>query len=120
MAKPPKTMRVFDGTRLRELREARLMTQAELAADLGMEDRTGRVTISRYENGTRAPQLARIREMCRALECASEDLTSSYEVAKERMRLFVEWKNEQEQARQLRRERRQLREQRKRLAGDKR
>jgi transcriptional regulator with XRE-family HTH domain len=56
--------------RLREVRERRFVTQAELA------DRTGiaRATLSRLENGEQRPRISTVRKIADALGVQPEDL----------------------------------------------
>jgi transcriptional regulator with XRE-family HTH domain len=56
--------------RLREIREARWMTQAELAEKSGLV----RSTIIRLENGEDAPYARTVRRLAHALRVPPEDL----------------------------------------------
>lgn len=56
--------------RLRALRQARGLTQDELAAGLGVR----RESLSRYEHGERAISLALLLDMAEALDCSMFDL----------------------------------------------
>lgn len=51
------------GERIRRLRRARAMTQAELAAAAGVSD----VTVVRWEGGGNVPQLTKVRAIAKAL-----------------------------------------------------
>jgi transcriptional regulator with XRE-family HTH domain len=57
-------------TKLQELREERLMTQAELAGRAGITT----ATISRIENGRRQPTFATIKKLALALGVAPQAL----------------------------------------------
>ncbi|MEA9899606.1 helix-turn-helix domain-containing protein [Xanthomonas campestris] len=57
------------GRRLREARQARRMTQAELGAVLGLEDENSAAPrISRYERGDRMPDEKTMESLAEALE----------------------------------------------------
>ena len=56
--------------RLKEIRERRLLTQAEL----GRLSRVSRVTIARIELGIQEPRFATIHRIARALNVRPEDL----------------------------------------------
>ena len=56
--------------RLREIREARLLTQEELAR----QARVGRVTISRLEHEWQEARFSTIRKLARVLVVRPEDL----------------------------------------------
>jgi transcriptional regulator with XRE-family HTH domain len=58
------------GTRLREWRRRRLMTQRDLAAASGV----GAVTIARIESGHAVPRFATVRKLAGALQITPEQL----------------------------------------------
>lgn len=58
------------GNRIREVREARGKSQAELAAALGVRQET----ISAYETGRAAPPLGKLRALAAALEATIDEL----------------------------------------------
>ena len=60
----------MDGTKLREARERRLITQPELSELSGVMV----ATISRIENGLQQPRIPTIRKLAKALEIAPEEL----------------------------------------------
>jgi len=47
--------------RLKELREEKSLTQAQLAKELGLDY----TTIGKYENGSREPSLEMVKKICR-------------------------------------------------------
>lgn len=59
--------------RLKEWRERRLLTQAELAHGVGMT--VG--TINRIERGVHEPRFSTIRKLAAALDVAAEDLIAA-------------------------------------------
>jgi transcriptional regulator with XRE-family HTH domain len=58
------------GTRLREWRRRRLMTQRDLADASGV----GAVTIARIEAGHAVPRFGTVRKLAAALKCEPEQL----------------------------------------------
>jgi transcriptional regulator with XRE-family HTH domain len=77
------------GNRLRELRRAAKLTQAELAAITGVSQ----PAISQIENGTRSMDVAWMRTFARALGCAAADLLEredNPDVLDEHERLLIE------------------------------
>jgi transcriptional regulator with XRE-family HTH domain len=52
------------GKRLREIREAKFITQAELSEMTGIAE----ATISRIEHGLQSPRISTIRKLAKALE----------------------------------------------------
>ncbi len=59
-----------DGTKLREARERRLLTQPELSEMSGVMV----ATISRIENGLQQPRIPTIRKLAKALDVPPEEL----------------------------------------------
>jgi transcriptional regulator with XRE-family HTH domain len=77
------------GNRLRELRRAAKLTQAQLAELTGV----AQPTISQIENGSRSMDVAWMRTFARALECAPADLlerADNPDVLDEHERLLIE------------------------------
>ena len=67
------------GQRVRALRRARLLTQAQLAQLAG----TTQTEVSRWEAGRTQPQLGSLRRLCDALGVEPADLLDSTTQAKE-------------------------------------
>ena len=59
-----------NGTKLREARERRLMTQPELSERSGVMV----ATISRIENGLQQPRIPTVRKLAKALDLDPEEL----------------------------------------------
>ncbi|WP_314412507.1 helix-turn-helix transcriptional regulator [Streptomyces kroppenstedtii] len=66
-----KTSPVFSGQKLRETRHSRGMTQAQVAARVGVEN----VYVSYWENGRYAPNGVNMVLLLRALGCELEEVT---------------------------------------------
>ncbi|MFM9603576.1 helix-turn-helix transcriptional regulator [Streptomyces turgidiscabies] len=62
---------VFSGQKLRETRHSRGMTQAQVAARVGVEN----VYVSYWENGHHAPNGVNMVLLLRALGCELEEVT---------------------------------------------
>lgn len=62
------------GQAIRAERRAQGLTQAQLAAKVGYEPRSGGVTISRIENGVISPPVSRLTRIAEALNTTPEDL----------------------------------------------
>lgn len=77
------------GNRLRELRKAAKLTQAQLAEATGVSQ----PAISQIENGTRSMDIAWMRTFARALNCAPADLLErddNPDILDEHERLLIE------------------------------
>ncbi len=59
---------------LRRLRERRFMTQAQLAAALGLKRQA---TISRWESGEDRPRPENMRRLCEALGVSADELLAA-------------------------------------------
>ncbi len=68
----------LDSAKLREGRQRRLLTQAELAKRAG----TTEATVNRLENGMQTARISTIRKLAEALEVPAEDLIT-WEVEKQ-------------------------------------
>ena len=67
---------VVNMNRIRDLRSARGMQQADLAKELSVS----RVSISRYETGERDPDIETILRLCDIFGCTSDYLLGRYPV----------------------------------------
>lgn len=67
------TERYFS-TALKKLREAAHLSQAELAQQI----RVGQRTISNWETGTYSPKVAQVVALCHALKCSADDLLGTH------------------------------------------
>ena len=66
------------GERIKELREAKKLTQSQLAAELdGYESDSGKIKISNYENGKNIPRLDNLERLASILDCDVDYLLGS-------------------------------------------
>ena len=65
------------GENLRRMRQHRNLTQQDLGRQIGI----GSPSISLWESGTRAPTVAHLEMLCRALRCSADELLSLQPVA---------------------------------------
>lgn len=76
-AKRPGAGVVIDITRLRRLREEKMLSRAELASLMSNGNDEFTYTpdaVAKIENGRRRPKTATLRRLCEVLECVPEDL----------------------------------------------
>ncbi len=63
------------GGRIKELRRRKLLTQKELSAAIGVQYQT----VQRWENGTRYPRPAQLRNLCEVLDVTPDELLAALE-----------------------------------------
>ena len=68
------------GERIKKLREAKKLTQSQLATELdGYESDSGKIKISNYENGKNIPRLDNLERLASILDCDVDYLLGSIE-----------------------------------------
>lgn len=105
---------VFDGTKLREWRERRALTQLDLCTAIGMSH-WGADMIGKWERRFRSPSKDHLRALAFSLDVPIDALLSTPEEEERNYALFMEWRKKQaivkekaEADRAARRERRSL------------
>jgi len=62
------------GEIIQQKRKQANMTQIQLGNMIGLEGRSGEVTVQRWEHDRTSPTVKYLRPLCRALKCTLEEL----------------------------------------------